>query len=704
MSIFRTFTDNQLIDHFAQFLVDSWSYSKVSTFSRNQKAFEMEYVYGYRAKSSATTVAGQAYHKALEYYFAAVKHGEPTPDLVTLTGIAFDYIGEVDARDWKLQKTSPTVEECITKANSTANDLIMFFLQDVSIYMEDIAEVLEVEFFGSEFVTVNGVDIPIPLKFRCDLVVRTKSGKIAVVDHKSKGYYTDEADIKLAIGKQAITYAIGYEAATETKVDEVWFIENKYSKNRDKSPQLVKFPIDISETDTRTYYEAMLYESLRALIIALNDPDYVYLMNDSDNYIDMAEIYDFWAKTLISEIEDFNVDDSKKELVGKRLKKIKDAGIKTINQNVIKQFRKNAAEFIQYNYSNKDMKQEEKIQHVLRTFGIIVEVAKVFDGYSSNTYLLLVGAGVKISAIQSRKLELANALDVASVRVSSDLKVWDGKAYLAIEVAKPRVKDLLWTADDIKGMKIPIGRNNLDEIVYWDLDNHSTPHALVSGSTGSGKSVSIRSNIESVKVAGVKDIYIFDPKFEFCQMGIKGVTIVSDIEEIEKTMQALVDDMNERVKTGKSYKTVIFFDEFADAQAQSRSGKELDRYELQEVGMYRQTKAEMEAGLPPQPKMARVKVGTDNSLEENLRILLQKGRSVGFRIMAATQRASSKIINGDAKANFPVLISYRLPKEIDSRVVLDEPGAESLAGRGDGLIKSPEYPELERFQAYYYQS
>jgi len=69
--------------------------------------------------------------------------------------------------------------------------------------------------------------------------------------------------------------------------------------------------------------------------------------------------------------------------------------------------------------------------------------------------------------------------------------------------------------------------------------------------------------------------------------------------------------------------------------------------------------------------------------------------------MAATQRASVKVITGDAKVNFPVQICFRVPKEADSRVVLDEPGAESLAGMGDGLIKSPEYKETIRFQAFF---
>jgi len=83
--------------------------------------------------------------------------------------------------------------------------------------------------------------------------------------------------------------------------------------------------------------------------------------------------------------------------------------------------------------------------------------------------------------------------------------------------------------------------------------------------------------------------------------------------------------------------------------------------------------------------------------------LLQKGRSTGFRIISATQRASVKVITGDAKVNFPVQICFRVPKETDSRVVLDEAGAEGLSGMGDGLIKSPEYSEITRFQAYWHK-
>lgn len=667
MHAYKNLPKDELQELFSQFLIASWSYSKVTSFARNEKAFEMNYIFGLYGKNSATSVAGNAYHEALRWYFGQKKGGE-TPDLPELEQVAFQYIEDVEANWWRLQKTTPTIEECQKKACTTVSALLKNFVGEVSTYESDIEEIIDVELKGEEFVTVNGVDIPLPCKYQIDLVVRTKSGKIAIIDHKSKASYTGDDEIALSIGVQAITYVLAYEERTGVQVGEVWFIENKYSQNKDKSPQLQAFKIEITP-DVRRLYEALLYEPLRRMISAVNDPDYVYLINDADNYVDRAELYDFWARTMISEVEDFNVEESKKELVSKRLKKIRDASISSVSPQVIKNFKENAASFIQYDLSNKNMTQEQKIEHVLRSFGIIVRVAHKFDGYSSNTYLLEVSAGVKVSSIHSRRLDIANALDVNNVRISNELIVHEGRSYLSIDFAKKREANLIFDASALQGMKIPIGKDNFDNTIVWDLENQSTPHVLICGATGSGKSVCIKSTMEYALLADVNRIVILDPKFEFTEYNHRRrVKVHNDIEDIEAAMSNLVQEMNECVRSGYNSKTLIVFDEFADAVAQARKGKAL-------MG--------------------------EKSLEENLRILLQKGRSTGFRIVAATQRASVKVITGDAKVNFPVQICFRVPKEADSRVVLDEGGAESLAGMGDGLIKSPEYNQVVRFQAYY---
>ncbi len=664
---YRDLPPEQMEELLSRFLVNSWSYSRVTTFSRNEKAFEMSYIFGMKGKSSATTVAGQAYHEALQMYFKWMKQGK-TLEIVDMETIAFNYIDEVKGNWWKLQKTTPTVEECRIKATTIANTLIKNFVGEISTYTNDIAEVLDVEMRFEEFLTINGVDIPLPCHALVDLVVKTKTGKIAIIDHKSKTTYTEDDVIGLSIGLQAITYIKCFESKTGCSVDEVWFIENKHSQNKDKTAQLRKFVVEVDDA-TRKLYEALLYEPLRKLISAVNDPDYVYIINDNDNFIDRAEMYDFWCRTQISEVEDFNIDESKRELVGKRLKKIRDASSAMISPAVIKQFKENAASFIAYDLSHTNMTQAEKIEHVLRSFAIMVKVAHKLEGYSSDTFLLEISAGVKIASMYSHRLDIANALDVSSVRFSENLVVYQGKSYVSIDFAKKRDSDLIFDESALQGKRLPLGKDNFGNTIVWDLANHSTPHVLVCGATGSGKSVLVENTIEYALLAGVDEVVILDPKYEFTDYSRRsGVSVSNDIDDIELKMLMLVEQMNDLVKSGKKRNTLVVFDEFADAVAQSAKGKELSGYK---------------------------------SLEENLRILLQKGRSSGFRIMAATQRASVKVITGDAKVNFPVQICFRVPKESDSRVVLDETGAESLAGKGDGLIKSPEYSETVRFQAFY---
>lgn len=689
MSIYRQYTKDQLDELFSNYLINSWSVSKVNSFVRNEKAFEMSYIYNVRSKQSATAVGGSAYHEALRAFFTELRDNGKELGLVELEAIAFDFINKQPANTWKIQKTMPSVEECIKKASETAKKGLFNFYKEKSIYLDDIEDIILIEDVLYEFITINGVDIPLPCKSVLDLAYSDKNGNVKLVDHKLKAAISDDKEVILTHGKQAITYVKMFEAKYGQPVTEFLFIENKHSQNRDGSAQLTKFPFEINDNNRRLY-EALLYEPLRKMIEAVNNPDYVYLINESDNFTDMAELYDFWAKTMISEVDDFNIDESKRTLIGKRKKRIRDIESLNLTPNIIKQFRNKATEFIQYDFSTMNTN-EEKIEHVLRTFGIIAKVAKTFDGFSSNTYLLELSAGTKINNIYSHKLDLANALDVPSIRIMKELKIYEGKSYVAIESGKKRDKTLLYDEKYLSGYKIPVGLNNYGETIFWDLDSHSTPHALVCGATGSGKSVFINSTINYSKKAGVNEIYICDPKFEFLKLSGNGIQVYNDIEQIEFLIKKLVDDMDKRIESGETRKTLVIFDEFADAVQMARSGNELNIYDNVTTGMYSN-------GIP---KVERKIVGKEKSLEENLKRLLQKGRSSGFRVLAATQRASTKVITGDSKVNFPVQICFRVPKEVDSKVVIDEGGAELLSGSGDGLMRSPDYLELVRFQAFF---
>jgi phosphohistidine swiveling domain-containing protein len=627
----------------------------------------MQYIYNEQMKKSATTIAGQAYHEALDKYFTA-KQENKVLSLAELEVIAFAHIDEIPGNSWKLQKTAATVEDCHAKATATVTKLLHNFYKEKSLYEDEVAEIISTEITIDEYITVNGVDIPIPCTVKIDLVLRMKDGKIVIVDHKSKDKFTDVEVLKLTSGIQAITYVSVFEEFTGTKVDEVWFVENKYTENKDKSAQLSPFILQVDD-DFKKLYEALLYEPLRRMIEAVSNPDYLYLINDSDTLVDRVEIYNFWLKTMIAEVDDFDIDPSKRELIQKRLKKVRDSSVASASPKTLKKFKTEVSQFIKYDLSNMDLTPQEKIEHVLRKFGAIVKVEHEFIGWSSNTYLMDVSAGVQVASVKKHGLDLANALNVSNVRFSNNLVVHEGTSYLSIDFSKKREKDLLFEPSDLVGYAIPIGRDNFGNVIVWDYANNSTPHALVCGATGSGKSVCINSTAHYSVLAGIEDILIFDPKFEFTGLhGLNGIRVINEIEDIELEMAILVEEMNRRVKDKISKLKVVIVDEFADAVAQSRKGREL---------------------------------GKDKSLEENLRILVQKGRSLGYRVLAATQRASTKVITGDAKANFPVQICFRVPKIIDSKVVLDEPGAECLAGHGDGLIKSPQYPDIVRFQGYY---
>lgn len=313
-----------------------------------------------------------------------------------------------------------------------------------------------------------------------------------------------------------------------------------------------------------------------------------------------------------------------------------------------------------------------KIEDTLRYFGIKSRVAYVFEGYSSATYLLEVNKGTSLKKVGKYDMDIASALGVPNIRIGSKLMVYDGKSYLPIEAGINSGKILYFDPIKLSGQKIPMGIDNFGNTIIWDLDNPATPHVLVGGATGSGKSVCIKSTIEYAKLAGVDEICILDPKYEFNEYdGRDNIAVANEIEDIEMFVSVLVSEMNKRIREGIRKKTIVIFDEFADALANSRNWKQL---------------------------------GNEKTLGENMRLLLQKGRSAGFRVLAATQRASTKIITGDAKVNYPVKICFRVPSYVDSRVMLDENGAESLNGHGDFLISSPEYDGLVRAQGFYYQN
>lgn len=673
MNKYSQYTQDQLEELFSNYLIDSWSYSKVSTFARNEKAFEKNYVYCEKDKRSVSSIAGNAYHEALKLYFDTWSLVGPSYSLVELTQEAYNYIDGIDDHDWRLTDTWQTVEQAKAEAVKQVTALLTNFYAEKDIYDGNIKKVLSVEAKTEAWVTVNGVDIPLPLHYVADLVVMTNDDKIVIIDHKSKSAYTKEDELVLVHGQQGISYVLGYEATTGVKVDEVWFIENKASKNRDGSAQLKLFRL-IMDEDSRRLHEYYLYQPLKRMLEACSDPDYIFTINNTDNLADKADIYEFSARTIIAEVDDFEfIPEAKKALIAERHRKIKDSSLATITPKVITAFRKSAASFITFDYTHSNMTNSEKIEHLFRTFSKQVQVAHTIEGYSCDTYLCEVAAGVQLGKLGNYAKDIAYALDVPSVRIPNELVVYEGKSYLSIEVNKQRTETLLWDSKYLEGFKIPMGLDNFRRPVYWNLENNSTPHCLICGGSGSGKSVMLRSIIRYAKMAGIEDIKVMDTKYEMNDLSDDNISVINDIYDIEVLACNLVKEMEIRIRQKFHKYTLIVFDEFADAFMQARKGKQL------------------------QPG--------EKTLEENIQLLLQKGRSCGMRVLMATQRADTKVINGTTKANLSIACCLRMPKAVDSKVVLDEEGANMLIGGGDGLFKSPEYMDkLVRFQGFYFNA
>ena len=296
MSIYKTYTPEQIEELLSNFLIDSWSYSKVQTFARHQCAFAMENIYGLKGKRSPASIAGNGYHTSLDYFFSQYKEGVLI-ELPQLEQAAFEAIGSVPANQWKLGKTTPTMEEAVQDALKDASKLLLNFYGEKGIYLDELEAIEGVELYFNEWLTVSGFDIPLPCHGKIDLVIRLKDGRRIIIDHKTKGSYTDEKEAALVTGTQAITYTLGFEAMyPEKKVDEVWFIENKASKNTKGGAQLQDIPIKMT-TDNRKLFELLLYENLREMINAVQDPDHVYTINPADKFVDMAEVFDFWTRT-----------------------------------------------------------------------------------------------------------------------------------------------------------------------------------------------------------------------------------------------------------------------------------------------------------------------------------------------------------------------------------------------------------------------
>lgn len=331
------------------------------------------------------------------------------------------------------------------------------------------------------------------------------------------------------------------------------------------------------------------------------------------------------------------------------------------------------------------------LEQALREFGLDARVVSIDTGPVITMYELSLPPGVKVAAISQLGNDMARALKATSVRIVAPVP---GKDTVGIEVPNPqkekvRLKELFAGAPEAREkMIIPIfyGKDASGEVLVSDLTK--MPHCLIAGTTGSGKSVCINTIVMSIMYHQRPDqvkLILVDPKVvelkPFEQIPHLMCPPINDPNKAPSVLEWLCTKMDER------------YELLAEAAVrQIGDYNKLTREQLNEI--FQPSSPEEEAKIPKfMPyivviidELADLMMMSGKEVEAAIVRLAQKSRAVGIHVVLATQRPQANVVTGLIKANMPSRIAFRVQSRMDSRIVLDQNGAELLLGQGDMLF------------------
>lgn len=320
---------------------------------------------------------------------------------------------------------------------------------------------------------------------------------------------------------------------------------------------------------------------------------------------------------------------------------------------------------------NEQLSRKDLINATLLSFKITTYDFEEIQGAAVTLYKFRPQLGVRVSKIRGLKDELAAVLGVSSVRIIAPLA--DGS--VGIEVPNKQkpvlpLSEILCSPEYLTSdMALPlaIGRTVTNSIFMADLAD--MPHLLVAGATGQGKSVGLNVMLMSLlhkKTPDEMKLVLIDPKKVELSVYSKlagsylAHPVITEVEEAQNVLSALCNIMDERYDLVSS--------------AGKRNIKEYNSLSIVEPLPYIVVVIDEYGDLVMQ---------AGREMERAICRLAQKARAVGIHLIISTQRPSATVVTGNIKANFPVRIAFRTTTGTDSRVVLDQTGAEKLTGRGD---------------------
>jgi S-DNA-T family DNA segregation ATPase FtsK/SpoIIIE len=343
---------------------------------------------------------------------------------------------------------------------------------------------------------------------------------------------------------------------------------------------------------------------------------------------------------------------------------------------------------------------KNKIVETLKNFKIEIVKIKATIGPTVTLYEIIPAQGIRISKIKNLEDDIALSLSALGIRIIAPIP---GKGTIGIEVPnrQPQVVSMRSILASKKfqettaELPVAMGRTISNEIFIFDLAK--MPHLLVAGATGQGKSVGLNAIIASILYkkhpSQVKFVFIDPKKVELNLYSIiekhflaklpdADEPIITDVEKVKATLNSVGIEMDNRYELLKS--------------AHTRNLKEYNR-------KFIQRKLNPEKGHRYLPyiivvidEFADLIMTAGKEIEFPIARIAQLARAIGIHMVIATQRPSTNIITGTIKANFPSRIAFKVASMIDSRTILDSPGANQLVGKGDMLFSSGS--ELVRLQ------
>ncbi len=338
----------------------------------------------------------------------------------------------------------------------------------------------------------------------------------------------------------------------------------------------------------------------------------------------------------------------------------------------------------------------EILEKVLKDFNIIGKVVEVHIGPTVTQYELELHSGTKVSKLLSIHREIALAIATKDVRIQAPIP---GKNTVGIEIANKETASVSFrevlekVPKSLDGSKLlcPLGKNIMGNVIWCEINK--TPHLLVAGSTGSGKSVCINGIICSILMRAKPDevkLVMVDPK-KVELSGYNGVPhllrpVVTDPKEASVALSKIVAEMERRYDTFSETKTknIATYNDYVEKKNKTLPPDEQIK--------------KMPFIVVIIDELADLMLVASKDVEASIMRITQMARAAGIHLIIATQRPSTDVITGVVKANIPSRISFAVSSSIDSRTILDMTGAEKLLGKGDMLFLPMGEADPERIQ------